>query len=51
MGHGQMLRVSMVDGWLNRPRGTDLPAPTCAPQALPWSRMPAFRMPAFLKNA
>ena len=22
MGHGQMLRVSMVDGWLNRPRGT-----------------------------
>jgi uncharacterized RmlC-like cupin family protein len=23
MGHGQMLRVSMVDGWLNRPRGTE----------------------------
>jgi uncharacterized RmlC-like cupin family protein len=22
MGHGQMLRVSKVDGWLNRPRGT-----------------------------
>ena len=23
MGHGQMLRVSMADGWLNRPRGTE----------------------------
>src|SRR5580692_752586 len=23
MGHGQMLRVSMVDGWLNRPRGIE----------------------------
>jgi uncharacterized RmlC-like cupin family protein len=23
MGHGQMLRVSMVNGWLNRPRGTE----------------------------
>ena len=27
MGHGQMLRVSMVDGWLNRPRGTDAARP------------------------
>lgn len=23
MGHGQMLRVSMTDGWLNRPRGAE----------------------------
>jgi uncharacterized RmlC-like cupin family protein len=23
MGHEQMLRVSMVDGWLSRPRGTE----------------------------
>jgi uncharacterized RmlC-like cupin family protein len=27
MGHGQMLRVSMVEGWLNRPRGTDAARP------------------------
>lgn len=23
MGLGQMPRVSMIDGWLNRPRGTE----------------------------
>jgi uncharacterized RmlC-like cupin family protein len=27
MGHEQMLRVSMTDGWLNRPGGTDTPRP------------------------
>jgi len=37
MGHGQMLRVSMADGWLDRPRGTEPARPdmraqgTCVP--------------------
>jgi uncharacterized RmlC-like cupin family protein len=33
MGHGQMLRVSMLDGWLNRPRGTDPARPDVRTQS------------------
>jgi len=32
MGHGQMLRVSMADGWLNRPGGTEPARPDMSAQ-------------------